>query len=39
MVNPSKSAAQVNAESEEGKHLYKVSHQDFEVGMTAFMYL
>lgn len=32
MVNPSKSAAQVNAESEEGKHLYKVSHQDFEVG-------
>ncbi|KAK2547717.1 EF-hand domain-containing family member B [Acropora cervicornis] len=32
MVNPSKTAAQVNTESQEGKHLYKVSHHDFEVG-------
>lgn len=32
MVNPPKTAAQVNTESQEGKHLYKVSHHDFEVG-------
>ena len=32
MVNPAKTAAQVNTESQEGKHLYKVSHHDFEVG-------
>ena len=37
MVNPAKSAFQVNAESQEGKHLYKVSHQDFEVGTTAYL--
>ncbi|XP_068752255.1 EF-hand domain-containing family member B-like [Montipora capricornis] len=32
MVNPAKPAAQVNTESLQGKHLYKVSHHDFEVG-------
>lgn len=32
MVNPSKTAAQVNTESLEGKELYKVSHNDFDVG-------
>jgi len=32
MISPAKTAAQVNAESLEGKHLYKVSHNDFEVG-------
>lgn len=33
MVSPAKTAAQVNAESLEGKELYKVSHNDFDVGM------
>ncbi|KAL9958296.1 hypothetical protein ACROYT_G035296 [Oculina patagonica] len=32
MVSPSKTATQVNAESLEGKELYKVSHNDFDVG-------
>lgn len=32
MVSPAKTAAQVNAESLEGKELYKVSHNDFDVG-------
>ena len=32
MVNPPKTAVQVNAESLEGKQLYKVSHHDFDVG-------
>ncbi len=32
MVSPSKTATQVNAESLEGKDLYKVSHNDFDVG-------
>lgn len=32
MVNPAKTAAQVNAESMEGKDLYKFSHSDYEVG-------
>lgn len=32
MVNPSKTAALVSAESLEGKELYKVSHNDFDVG-------
>ena len=31
-MNPAKTAAQVNAESQEGKDLYKVTHHDFEVG-------
>ena len=31
-MNPSKTAAQVNSESLEGKGLYKVSHNDFDVG-------
>ena len=34
MVSPAKTAAQVNTESMEGKHLYKVSHNDFEVGKS-----
>ena len=33
MVSPAKTAVQVNAESLEGKELYKVSHNDFDVGM------
>ena len=32
MVNPGKTAAQVNTESLEGKELYKVSHNDLDVG-------
>ena len=32
MVNPSKTATEVDAESLEGKGLYKVSHNDFDVG-------
>ncbi|EDO30325.1 predicted protein [Nematostella vectensis] len=32
MVNPGKTATQVEQESMEGKELYKVSHQDYEVG-------
>lgn len=34
MVNPAKTAAQVNAESMEGKDLYKFSHSDYEVGKS-----
>jgi len=38
MISPAKTAAQVNAESLEGKHLYKVSHNDFEVGKTVISF-
>ena len=39
LVNPAKAAVQVNAESMEGKDLYKVSHHDFEVGEMIFFFL
>ena len=32
MVNPAKTAVQVQQESEQGKELYRVSHQDYDVG-------
>ena len=38
MVSPAKTAAQVNAESLEGKELYKVSHNDFDVGKFRELY-
>ena len=39
MVNPAKTAAQVNAESMEGKDLYKFSHSDYEVGKSKIIIL
>ena len=39
MVNPAKTAAQVNAESMEGKDLYKFSHSDYEVGKSKIIVL
>ena len=39
MVNPAKTAAQVNAESMEGKDLYKFSHSDYEVGKSKLIIL
>ena len=39
MVNPAKTAAQVNTESMEGKDLYKFSHSDYEVGKSKLIIL
>ena len=34
IVNPAKTALQVQAEAQEGKVLYKVSHNDYNVGKS-----